>query len=168
MLVKKEEEVSSDFPTPISTIETFFNYCVISLFLGVFYSIKKSPEILLSFWNSSLMDFLENVTFGLFSRAKSFFRALKILYFDSWCYLCKSIGVTGVSEMIDEFPNMMIIVLKISFSFSSTCHTRRKEKKSEMSIFNPFFLISSSSFPKTYTLVPNQSVFHSPMTQKSQ
>ena len=45
--------------------------------------------------------------------------------------------------MIDEFPNMMIIVLKISFSFSSTCHTRREEKKSEMSIFNPFFLISS-------------------------
>ena len=41
MLVKKEEEVPSDFPTPISTIETFFNYCVISLFLGVFYSIKR-------------------------------------------------------------------------------------------------------------------------------
>ena len=139
MLVKKEEEVPSDFPTPISTIETFFQLLCYLLIFGRFLFHQKSPEILLSFWNSSLMDFLENVTFGLFSRAKSFFRALKILYFDSWCYLCKSIGVTGVSEMIDEFPNMMIIVLKISFSFSSTCHTRREEKKSEMSIFNPFF-----------------------------
>ena len=151
MLVKKEEEVPSDFPTPISTIETFFNYCVISLFLGVFYSIKKSPEILLSFWNSSLMDFLENVTFGLFSRAKSFFRALKILYFDSWCYLCKSIGVTGVSEMIDEFPNMMIIVLKISFSFSSTCHTRKRKVKCQFSILFSNFL-KESIFQENFSL----------------
>ena len=140
MLVEKGGRSAIRFSHPNFHNRNFFSTIVLSpYFWAFFYSIKKSPEILLSFWNSSLMDFLENVTFGLFSRAKSFFRALKILYFDSWCYLCKSIGVTGVSEMIDEFPNMMIIVLKISFSFSSTCHTRREEKKSEMSIFNPFF-----------------------------
>ena len=133
--------MSSDFPTPISTIETFFNYCVISLFLGVFYSIKKSPEILLSFWNSSLMDFLENVTFGLFSRAKSFFRALKILYFDSWCYLCfaNPLVTAGVSEMIDEFPTWWLLSWKSVSPFPVLVTMSHKKEEKWNVKFQSFF-----------------------------
>lgn len=58
------------------------------------------------------MDFLENVTFGLFSRAKIIILQklcfggyyFKILYFDSWYVILVQslIGDRGISEMIDE------------------------------------------------------------------
>ena len=81
MLVKKEEEVSSDFPTPISTIETFFQLLCYLLIFGRFLFHQKESRNLVIILKFQLNGFFGECDIWAIFKSQIILQSFKNLIF---------------------------------------------------------------------------------------